>query len=106
MAKGAKTDNCFVAEGCEIYGTVKHSIISTGCTVAAGAIVEDSVIMPNVVIEADAVIRHAIVSEDCHVGRGAFIGGAFGEDEEKKISVVGKAKDIEANRIIRPGEII
>ena len=106
VAKGAKTDNCFIAEGCEIHGTVKHSIISTGCTVAAGAIVEDSVIMPNVVIEADAVIRHAIVGEDCCVGRGAFIGGAFGEDEEKKISVVGKALRIEANRIIRPGEIV
>ncbi len=105
VAKGAKTDNCFIAEGCEIYGSVKHSIISTGCTVAAGAMIEDSVIMPNVVIEADAVIRHAIVGEDCHVSRGAVIGGAFGQDEEKQISVIGKAKHIEANRVIKPGEI-
>ena len=105
VAKGAKTDNCFIAEGCEIYGSVKHSILSTGCTVAAGAIIEDSVIMPNVVIEADAVIRHAIVGEDCHVGRGAVIGGAFAQDEEKQISVIGKAKHIEANRVIKPGEI-
>jgi glucose-1-phosphate adenylyltransferase len=105
VAKGAKTDNCFIAEGCEIYGSVKHSILSTGCTVAAGAMIEDSVIMPNVVIEADAVIRHAIVGEDCHVGRGAVIGGAFAQDEEKQISVIGKAKHIEANRVIKPGEI-
>ena len=30
-----------------------------------GAIVEDSVIMPNVRIEKGAIIRHAIIGEDC-----------------------------------------
>lgn len=105
IAKESKTDNCFIAEGCEIYGNIKHSILSTGCTVQSGAIVEDSVIMPNVVIESGAVIRHAIVGEDCRICRGAVIGGAFADGEEKKISVIGKAKIIEANQAIKPGEI-
>ncbi|MBQ7872168.1 MAG: glucose-1-phosphate adenylyltransferase [Oscillospiraceae bacterium] len=101
----SKNVNSFIAEGCEIYGNVTHSIISTGCTVEAGAIVEDSVIMPNVVIESGAIVRHAIVGEDCHICRGAVIGGAFAEGEAKQISVVGKAKTIEANMAIKPGEI-
>ena len=101
----AKNVNSFVAEGCEIYGSVNHSIISTGCTVDSGAMVEDSVIMPNVHIESGSIIRHAIIGEDCRVCRGAVIGGIFPEGEEKQISVVGKGKTIEANTTIKPGEI-
>ena len=105
IAKDSKHSNCFIAEGCEIYGDVAHSIISTGCTVEKDAIVEDSVIMPNVIIESGAVIRHAIIGEDCHIRRGCVIGGAFAEGEAKEISVIGKGKVIEANTAIKPGEI-
>ena len=105
IARESKNINSFIAEGCEIYGTINHSIISTGCVVEAGAIVEDSVIMPNVHIEPDAIIRHAIIGEDCRICRGAVIGGSFPEGAPKQISVVGKAKTIEPNTAIRPGEI-
>lgn len=97
--------NSLIAEGCEIYGSITHSVISTGCTVESGAIVEDSVIMPNVVIESGAIVRNAIVGEDCRVCRGAVIGGSFAEGETRQISVVGKAKVIAANSSIKPGEI-
>ncbi len=106
IARESKNINSFIAEGCEIYGNITHSIISTGCVVERGAIVEDSVIMPNVVIETGAVIRHAIIGEDCRVCRGAVIGGSFGEKEPKKISVVGKAHTVEANSAIKPGEVV
>ena len=105
IARESKNKNCFIAEGCEIYGTITHSIISTGCTVAPGAIVEDSVIMPNVHIESGVIIRHAIIGEDCRICRGAVIGGSFAPGEEKKISVVGKAKTIAENTAIKPGDI-
>lgn len=105
ISKESKNVNSFIAEGCEIYGNITHSIISTGCTVESGAIVEDSVIMPNVVIESGAIVRHAIIGEDCRVCRGAVIGGSFAEGEAKQISVVGKAKTIEPNTAIKPGEI-
>lgn len=29
IARESKNKNCFIAEGCEIYGTITHSIIST-----------------------------------------------------------------------------
>ena len=105
IARESKNKNCFIAEGCEIYGTITHSIISTGCTVDSGAIVEDSVIMPNVHIESGVIIRHAIIGEDCRICRGAVIGGSFAPGEEKKISVVGKAKTISENTAIKPGDI-
>ena len=105
IAKSAELHECFVSEGCEIYGSIRHSIISTGCTVEHGALVEDSVIMPNVHIESGAIIRHAIIGEDCVLRRGCVIGGSFADDEPKRISVVGKAKVLEQNTTVKPGEI-
>ena len=105
IAAESKNVNSLIAEGCEIFGSVIHSVVSTGCTVESGAVVENSVIMPNVRIEQGAIIRHAIIGEDCRICRGAVIGGAFAEGEAKKISVVGKAKTIAPNSAIMPGEI-
>lgn len=102
----AKTVNCFIAEGSEIYGTVRHSIISTGCRVGAGALVEDSVIMPGVVVEPDAIVRHAILGEDSVVRRGAVVGGAFAPGEKKKISVTAKNAVVAANTVLLPGEML
>ena len=105
IAAESKNVNSLIAEGCEIFGSVIHSVVSTGCTVESGAVVENSVIMPNVRIEQGAIVRHAIIGEDCRICRGAVIGGAFAEGEAKKISVVGKAKTIAPNSAIMPGEI-
>ncbi len=105
IAAESENYNSFIAEGCEIYGSIRHSIISTGCVVDNGALVEDSVIMPNVHIESGAIIRHAIIGEDCVIRRGCVIGGSFAEDEPKQISVIGKAKTLEQNTTIKPGEI-
>ena len=104
--EGATTVNCFIAEGSEVYGTVRHSIISTGCTIGEGALVEDSVVMPGTVIESGAIIRHAILGENTVVRRGCVIGGAYAPGEEKKISVTGKDTVLEANAVLLPGEMI
>ena len=104
--ESAVTVGCFIAEGSEVYGTVRHSIISTGCTVGADAIVEDSVVMPGVVIESGAIVRHAILGENSKVCRGAVVGGKFGPKEKKKISVMGKDTVLEVNGVLQPGEMI
>ena len=102
----AKILNAFVAEGSEIYGTVKHSIISTGCTVCEGALVEDSVVMPGVVIEAGAIVRNAILGENSKVCKNAVVGGAFGPKEKKSISVTSKGAVVEANTVLKPGDML
>ena len=104
--EGAVTVNCFIAEGSEVYGTVRHSIISTGCTIGEGALVEDSVVMPGAVIEPDAIVRHAILGENSRVCRGAVVGGAYGPKEKKKISVTAKDAVVESNTVLLPGEIL
>ena len=102
----AVTANSFIAEGCEIYGTVRHSVVSVGCTIGAGAIVEDSVVMPGAVIEPDAIVRHAILGEGSRICRGAVVGGAYGPNQKKKISVTSKDSVLEPNGVLQPGEML
>jgi len=102
----AKTVNCFIAEGSEIFGTVTHSIISIGCTVGAGAVVEDSVVMPGVTIEPGAIVRHAIIGENSRIGANAVVGGAFGPKDKKKISVTSKGAVVESNTVLLPGDML
>ena len=102
----ASVVNSFVAEGCEIYGSVKHSVISVGCTIGEGAQIEDAVIMPGVVVEAGAIVRHAILGENSKVCRNAVVGGAFKPKEKKKISVTSKGAVVEANAVLKPGDML
>ena len=102
----AKTVHSFIAEGSEVYGTVRHCIISTGCSIGEGALVEDSVVMPGVVIDSGAIVRHAILGEDSRVCRNAVVGGAFEADDKKQICVTSKGAVAEANTVLLPGEML
>jgi glucose-1-phosphate adenylyltransferase len=102
----AKTVNCFIAEGSEIYGSIRHSIISTGCYVGEGAVIEDSVVMPGAVIESGAIVRHAILGEGSKICKGAVVGGAFAPNDAKQISVTAKNAVLKPNAVLLPGEMI
>ena len=104
--ESAKVVGSFVAEGCEVYGTVRHSVVSIGCTIGKDALIEDSVVMPGVVVESGAIVRHAILGEDSKVCRNAVVGGAFAPDEKKKISVAGKGVVIPENAVLAPGDML
>ncbi len=104
--EAAKVVGSFVAEGCEVYGTVRHSVVSIGCTIGKDALIEDSVVMPGVVVESGAIVRHAILGEDSKVCRNAVVGGAFAPDEKKKISVTGKGVVIPENAVLAPGDML
>ena len=104
--ENAVTAGCFIAEGSEVYGTVRHSIVSIGCTIEADALVEDSVLMPGCVIESGAIVRHAILGENSRISRGCVVGGTFGPREKKKISVTAKDTVMEPNTVLAPGEML
>jgi len=108
IAKGAEIADSFVAEGCEVYGAVKHSVVSAGCTIGKGAEICDSVIMPGVVVEPGAQIRHAIIAENCVIKAGAKVGEDQQSDtlEGLKISVIGKGNVISEGAVVAPGDII
>ena len=102
----AKIINALVAEGCEVYGTVKHSVVSIGCSIGKGALVEDAVVMPGVVIEDGAIVRNCILGEGSKVCKNAVVGGQFADGEKREISVTSKGAVIEANTVLKPGEMV
>ena len=67
---------------------------------------EDSVVMPGVVIEPGAIVRHAILGENSRVCKNAVVGGAFGPKDKKKISVTSKGAVVPENTVLAPGEMM
>jgi glucose-1-phosphate adenylyltransferase len=53
-----------IADGADIQGTVKRSTVGYEVLVEAGAVIEDSVIFPNVRIGRDAVLKRVIVNRN------------------------------------------
>ena len=66
-----------VTEGCEVGGTVYHSILFAGATVEEGALVVDSVIMPGSRVKKGARVYKAIVDERAVIGENAIVGDAL-----------------------------
>ena len=104
IAKGAVIENASVTAGCQIYGTVKNSVLGANVTVGKGAIVEDSVIMNDTVIEDGAVVRYAILDEKVTVGKKAMVGAS--RESGAAIAVVGADVNVKAGEIVAPGAML
>ena len=74
IGENAVLDNCLITDGCNIKGTVRHSILFSGVTVEEGAIVEDAVVMGHSTIKAGAVVRHCIIAENATIEEDAVVG--------------------------------
>ncbi|MDO4889981.1 MAG: glucose-1-phosphate adenylyltransferase [Coriobacteriaceae bacterium] len=101
IAAGSSLDECMVAEGCDISGEVRHSVLFQGVTVGEGARVVDSVVMRGAVIEAGAVVERAVVAEDAHVGAGAKVG-----EPDAALCVLGSGCKVPAGSVVAPGESV
>ena len=53
-----------------------------------------------------AIVRHAILGEDSKVCKNAIVGGAYADGEKKKISVTSKGAVVEANTVLKPGDML
>lgn len=74
VADTAKVENSMISEGGHIAGEVDFSVIFSGVTVEAGAVVRDSILMPGTHIKSGAVVQYAILAEDTVVEAGATVG--------------------------------
>lgn len=104
IGETAKVGNSMIALGCEIEGTVEHSILSSNVVVEEGAVVKDSVIMAGTVIKKNAVVNYSIIDENVVVEEGA----AVGEDKSKAagIAVLGRNITIGAGAKVEAGKIL
>ena len=76
IAKGARVINSALTDGCNIYGTVEHSVLSNSVTVEKGAIVRDSILMPGVTVQAGALVDKCIVGIHTIIGKNARVGAS------------------------------
>ena len=76
IAAGAKLINSAVTDGCNIYGTVDHSVLSNSVTVEKGAVVRDSILMPGVTVQAGAFLDKCIVEFGTIIGRKVMAGAS------------------------------
>jgi glucose-1-phosphate adenylyltransferase len=85
---GARVDNSLVSAGCVIEGTVANSVLSPGVRVGPGAIVRDSVLWDDVMVEADAQVSGAIADKRVNFSRGCQVGaGELMANEERPASL-------------------
>ncbi|MBQ3328539.1 MAG: glucose-1-phosphate adenylyltransferase [Eggerthellaceae bacterium] len=101
IGAGAVLNECMVAEGCDVSGEVKHSLLFQGVFVGEGARVIDSVVMRGAKIAAGAVVERAVVAENARVGEGARV-GKVNDD----IAVLGPDCWIAPEAVVAAGESI
>lgn len=71
----AVIENAQFANDCEVYGTVKDSLIFRKVKIAENAHIEDSIIMQDSCIEEGAYLKHVILDKHVYVKKGARLEG-------------------------------
>ena len=104
VGSDAVIENSSVTEGCEIYGTVRNSVIGSGVKVLPGAIVEDSVIMDDCVIKEGARVVYSILDSKVTVGQNAQVGKS--RAEAKGITVIGTSIAVPDGFVIADDKMI
>lgn len=106
VGSSAVIHNSLIAEGCTILGEVYHSVIFCSVSIGAGAVVRDSVIMPEAVVKDGAHVFKSIIAENAVIEEGAEIGCKAEEKAGDGICVIGDGVRVGRHRIVSPGEII
>ncbi|MDO5535811.1 MAG: sugar phosphate nucleotidyltransferase [Propionibacteriaceae bacterium] len=76
FGEAADVESSMVGPASRVRGTVRRSVIGPRVEIRAGAVVEDSVLMGDTVVEAGAEVRTTIVDTGVRIGRGAVVGAA------------------------------
>lgn len=73
--KDAKAENSYIADGCNILGTVINSVLSGGVTVKDGAVVKNSILMQGVTVEENAKLEYVVLDKDVKITQGKTLVG-------------------------------
>ena len=102
----AKIAHSIVTEGCEIYGEVENSVLSSDVKVGKGAKVLYSVLMPGAVVGDGAIVEYAIVGENTSIGEGAHIGAPPDGTDEWGVATCGPDIAIRAGAVVPASAMI
>lgn len=77
--RDAVVKDSIVGRGCVVEGTVERSVLFPGVRVGPGAHITESVVLPNCIISAEALVRRCIMDTDCILDRGCRVGNPNAE---------------------------
>jgi len=109
IAEEALVQNSMVSSGCVVEGSVDFSILFPQVSIAPGAVVRDSILMPGATIEPGARVQYAIIAENAVIGENAVV-GARPEDtdnlEDWGVAVVGAGLKVGQGSTVPPNAMI
>ena len=100
---GAVVAHSLITDGCIIEGTIEYSVLSPGVKVGRGAVVRNSIVLTDSIIEAGAMVdrsvidKEVVIQQNAHVGYGVDYSPNALNDLTAGISLVGK------NATVPPG---
>lgn len=74
---GSQTDECLIADGCRIEGSLTNSVVFRDVKVGKNAIVKNSIIMQGSTIGEGCYIENAIIDKDAEISDSAHLQGAI-----------------------------
>lgn len=90
--KCAKVHQSLLSEGCELSGTIDHSVLFSGVKVAKGASIKNSVILPGTIVEENAWVENSVIGSYSLIKSGVII---VSRNPEENLVVVGHHKTID-----------
>ena len=88
--------------GCQVEGTVEHSVLFHSVTVEPGASVRYSILMPGAVVKSGSRVDYAILAENAVIEPGAAVGADPTGEEGWDIAVVAQDVTVGKNATVAP----
>jgi glucose-1-phosphate adenylyltransferase len=114
IGPNAQVGGNLLSNGCQVHGFVERSVLSPGVYVAEGAVVRNSIILSETVIESGAVVDRAIIDKGVRVSQGAQIGAGDDNTPNKEwpeqintgLTLVGKGVTLPENLTVGRNVVI
>ncbi len=106
IARGALIQDSLISDGCVIApgAMIERSVLSPGVRVQENAVIRESIILTDTLIESGAMIERAILDKHVLVGKNARIGSI--DTDPVKFAMVGKNSQVPENFIVESGAMI
>jgi glucose-1-phosphate adenylyltransferase len=100
VLKHGSVENSLVSPGCVIKGRVKDSILMPGVCVEEEAVIMDSIVMSNTFIGYHSVVDHCILDEGVNVGKFCYLGFGSAAIPGNGVTVLGKEVTVPSHTAI------
>jgi glucose-1-phosphate adenylyltransferase len=107
ISSGAQVRDSMISDGCVLSpgAVVERSILSPGVRVLPGAVIRESVVLTDAVIQPGAKVERSIIDKQVTVGENAVV-GAIELQQEPRITMIGKNSVLPEKLIVEPGAVI